>query len=140
MDADEAAIRQLVSTWHAASRAGDVDTVLSLMSDDVLFLVPGREPMRKQEFAALSRPQPGQPMPEVSGTSEILEITLAGEWAFMVTRLAVRMRPPDGSPALERAGHTLTVLHKVDCRWVIARDANLLAPVPPSAETPADVV
>ena len=38
--------------------------------------------------------------------------------------------PPDGA-GIERAGHTLTVLKKVAGRWVIARDANLLAPVKP---------
>jgi len=31
---------------------------------------------------------------------------------------------------MERAGHTLTILHKEKGKWVIARDANLLAPVP----------
>ena len=41
MQSDEQEIRQLVSTWMAASKAGDVDTVLSLMADDVVFLMPG---------------------------------------------------------------------------------------------------
>lgn len=30
---------------------------------------------------------------------------------------------------MKRAGHTLSVLRKQDGRWVLARDANLLAPV-----------
>ena len=41
---DEAEIRQLVATWMAATESGDVDKVLSLMTDDVVFLVAGREP------------------------------------------------------------------------------------------------
>ncbi len=44
---DEGQIRQVVATWHAASRSGDVDTVLGLMTDDVVFLVPGRAPMQR---------------------------------------------------------------------------------------------
>jgi uncharacterized protein (TIGR02246 family) len=36
----------------AANQAGDVETVLSLMADDEVFMVPGREPLGKAEFAA----------------------------------------------------------------------------------------
>jgi uncharacterized protein (TIGR02246 family) len=41
---DEEQIRTLVQTWQTATSAGDVDTVLGLMTDDVVFLVPGRSP------------------------------------------------------------------------------------------------
>jgi len=51
MTADERAIRELVATWMAASRAGDLDTVLGLMTEDVVFMVPGREPFGKEAFA-----------------------------------------------------------------------------------------
>ena len=46
MSPDEQAIRTLVSRWHTATAAGDVDTVLALMDEDVVFLVPGHPPMR----------------------------------------------------------------------------------------------
>ena len=55
MTEDEQAIRELVSTWMKASEAGDANTVLSLMADDVIFMVPGREPFGKEEFRALRR-------------------------------------------------------------------------------------
>jgi uncharacterized protein (TIGR02246 family) len=52
MERDEQAIRNLVSTWLSASKAGDTQKVLSLMADDVVFLVCGRPPMRgKPAFA-----------------------------------------------------------------------------------------
>lgn len=127
MSDDEAQIRQLVVRWLEASRAGDLDTVLGLVTDDVVFLVPGRAPMRKDEFAALSRPTPGVARPALQADSEIQEIQVAGDWAWMWTRLAVTVTPPGGEP-LERAGHTLTVLRRTGGRWQIARDANLLAP------------
>ena len=38
MTDDERAIRDLVATWTAASQAGDVDAVLGLMTDDVIFI------------------------------------------------------------------------------------------------------
>ena len=125
---DETAIREMVATWLAASRSGDVETVLDLVSDDVVFLTPGRPPMRKDEFATQSRAQAGLGGPQIDGESDIQEIQVLGHWAFMWTKLRVTVTPKDGSP-IERAGHTLTVLKKADGRWVIARDANLLAQV-----------
>jgi uncharacterized protein (TIGR02246 family) len=50
MTEEERAIRELVATWMRASASGDVDTVLSLMADDVIFMVPGREPFGKDAF------------------------------------------------------------------------------------------
>jgi uncharacterized protein (TIGR02246 family) len=47
MTDDEQAIRNLVDTWIAATGAGDLSTVLSLMTDDVVFMVPGRPPSRR---------------------------------------------------------------------------------------------
>lgn len=130
MQTDEDQIRQLVTTWMAATKTGDVETVLSLMADDVVFLVAGRPPMRKDEFAAAARAQASQAASRFDGTSDIQEIKVVGDWAFMWTRLSVIATPPDGSPPVERAGHTLTVLNKEKGRWVVARDANLLSPVP----------
>ena len=129
MQNDEEEIRQLVSTWMAASRAGDVETVLSLMADDVVFLVPGQPVMRKADFAAAARAQSGEGAPQFDGESEIQEIRVLGDWAFMWTKLAVTVTPPGGAQPMTRAGHTLSILNKQVGKWVLARDANLLAPV-----------
>jgi len=125
---DEQQIRSLVADWMQATRVGDVDRVLDLMTEDVVFLVPGRAPMRKAEFAAIARAQASGTVPAMDGTSEIMEVQVLGDWAFMWTHLSVRATMPDGR-RMARAGHTLTVLRKQDGKWRIARDANLLAPV-----------
>ena len=44
MSTDEQAIRNLVEQWHRATAAGDVDTVLGLMAEDVVFLMAGKPP------------------------------------------------------------------------------------------------
>lgn len=132
MQDDEQDIRQLVSTWMAASKAGDVETVLSLMADDVVFLGPGRPIMRKADFAAAARAQSGPDAPQFDGTSEIQEIKVLGEWAYMWTKLSVVGTLPGGAPPITRAGHTLSILKKQNGKWVLARDANMLSPVPQS--------
>ena len=128
MPNDEQAIRDLVDRWMIASKARDLATVLRLMADDVIFMVPGQEPFGKETFASNSGKMKNV---RIEGTSEIQEIKVLGEWAWMRNRLKVTMTPPDGKPATH-AGYTLTVLRKqADGAWVIARDANLLMPQKP---------
>ena len=127
MPTDEDAIRQLVATWLDASRTGDTDKVLSLMTDDVVFLTPGHPPMRgKAAFAASLASLKSF---DIQGRSEIEEIEIVGDWAWMWTRLTVTMTPKNGGPPVERAGNTLSILNRRAGAWKIARDANMLAPV-----------
>ena len=131
MPSDERQIRRLVETWIAATKAGDTETVLGLMVDDVVFLVTGRPPMiGKAAFAAAIDAQPKDARPQFDGASEIEEIQVLGDWAFMRTKLTVVVTPPGGGPSTKRAGYTLSILKKHDGRWLLARDANMLSPVP----------
>jgi len=100
MDADEREIRQVVATWMTATQAGDIETVLTLMADDVVFLIAGRPPM-------------------------------IGKAAFIWTKLTVVVTPPGGASPMTRAGYTLSIFSKQNGRWVLARDANMLAAVDP---------
>jgi uncharacterized protein (TIGR02246 family) len=126
---DEQQIRELVATWMSATKAGDLATVMSLMTDDVVFLVAGQPPFGKEQFAAALKPQAtGTPMPKIDGHSEIQEVQVSGNFAYMWSRLNVEMTMPDGK-LTQRAGHTLSVFRKTAGRWQLARDANLLTPV-----------
>ena len=126
MDKDEQEIRRLVETWMTATRAGVVETVLGLMTDDVVFLVPGRSPIDRAGFAAASKAQSKGAAPRIDGKSEIQEIKVLGDWAYMWTGLSVAMTPPGGAPT-KRAGHTLSILRKQNGKWLLARDANMLS-------------
>src|SRR5215472_14933366 len=118
MTDDERAIRDLISTWMTASEKGDVDTVLSLMADDVIFTVSGREPFGKDVFRAGSEAMRNVRM---TGTSDIREIKIFGEWAFIRNYLEITIVPPDGD-AMRRKGYTLSILRKQsDGKWVLWR-------------------
>lgn len=131
MDRDDQEIRRLLATWMSATKAGDAETVLSLMTDDAVFLVTGRPPMvGKAAFAAAAQGQAAREAPRFDGRSEIRELRVLGEWAYMWTALTVTVTPPGGAAPMVRSGHTLTILRKVDGRWLLARDANMLAPSP----------
>lgn len=125
MTDDERAIRELVDTWLAASKAGDLPTVLDLMTDDVVFMVPGRKPFGKEAFAAASE---GMKTVRVEGTSDIQEIRVFGDWAYLRNFIEMTVTPPGAAASARRSGYTLTILRKgPDGRWRLARDANLLA-------------
>ena len=123
MSPDERAIRDLVDTRMTASREGDIATVLSLMSDDVIFMVPGREPFGKQTFAANSRSMDGV---RLEGSADIRELKVLGDWAYLRNFIEITITPAGGTP-VRRSGFTLTILRKEpDGRWLLARDANLV--------------
>jgi uncharacterized protein (TIGR02246 family) len=124
MTGDEQAIRELVDTWMRASRAGDTATVLGLMTDDVVFMVPGREPFGKEAFAATAG---GRKDVTIDGRADIIELQVLGDWAYLRNHIDITVTPAGGSP-MHRAGYTLTILRKQpDGRWLLARDANLVA-------------
>lgn len=125
---DEAAIRELVSAWMDATRAGDTSKVLGLMADDAVFLVAGRPPFGKREFLEAAQAQASSQV-RFDGHSEIEELQVLGDWAFLRSRLTVSTTQPGQAPVV-RSGHTLTLLRKEDGRWRLARDANLLVPHP----------
>ena len=123
MSPDERAIRELIDAWMKASRAGDTETVLSLMSDDVIFMVSGREPFGKQTFAANSRSMDGV---KLEGSADIRELEVLGDWAYLRNFIEITITPPGGAP-VRRSGFTLTILRKEpDGRWLLTRDANLV--------------
>jgi uncharacterized protein (TIGR02246 family) len=128
MHDDEEAIRRLVATWISATNAGDTEKVLSLMTDDVVFLVAGQPPMRgKSEFAKAQHAMRGA---SVRATGEVQEVRVFGDWAYCWTSLTVVITPHGGGAPVKRAGNTLSVLRKQAGAWALFRDANMLAVAP----------
>jgi uncharacterized protein (TIGR02246 family) len=125
MSDDEKAIRRLIETWMRATKEGDLSIVLSLMSDDVIFMVPGREPFGKEEFAASFQQLKNV---RIDTESNIQEVKVLGDWAYLRNRLSVTMVPLQGGRKVRRRGYTLSVMNKTPAgNWVLVRDANLLS-------------
>ncbi|GAB2867870.1 SgcJ/EcaC family oxidoreductase [Pseudoduganella ginsengisoli] len=126
---DEQAIRAVIAQWMDATRLGNVDAVLPLMTEDVVFMVPGQPPMTgRDSFAAGMRGM--ATTHRVMPDSVVEEVAVSGDMAYCRTRLEVRIEPLGGGAAVRRAGYTLSVFRRsADGQWQLARDANLLAPV-----------
>lgn len=127
MERDEQAIRQLIDTWIKSTASGDSAKVLSLMSDDVVFLIAGHPPMRgKQAFSDASK---GMEAMKVEGQSEIQEIRIMGDFAYAWTNLTVSVTQKSGDK-MKKSGNTLSIFQKRgDGTWVLIRDANMLTAV-----------
>jgi uncharacterized protein (TIGR02246 family) len=125
MTDDAREIRELIDSWIAASNAGDVPALMDMMTDDVIFMTPGRPPFGKAEFAADSERVKGA---AIDAHAEVQEIDVFGPRAYIRNHVRVELRAP-GQPARRMSGYAMSVLRKeTDGRWRIARDANLVMP------------
>lgn len=127
MSTDEKAIRDLVAQWHRATAAGDVDAILPLMAEDVVFLVPGGPPMNGR--GAFEQGLRGVlTSNRIDSTGEIQELEVSGDLAYCWNVLKVRITPLSGGDPVERSGHALSIFRKQpNGSWVLVRDANLVS-------------
>jgi uncharacterized protein (TIGR02246 family) len=127
MNADEEAIRALVAKWHRATAAGDVDAILPLMAEDVVFLVAGQRPMRGRDtFEKGLRTLLASH--RIESTGDVQEAAVSGDMAYCWSILNVAVTPLAGGGTVRRSGSALSILRKQPGgNWVIIRDANLLA-------------
>ena len=128
MNADEQEISALGTRRVEAIRAGGVDTVLALVTDDPVFLVPGEPPSGEAPFAAGTRAPASTSAPSSNRPSEIRELRITADWACPRTGLNLSVTFPDRRPAVARAGHALSIVGEKNNRSRLAPDANLLAP------------
>jgi len=129
MQNDEQAIRDLVTKWNEATAKSDVETVMDLIADDAVFQVAGRAPFGKDAFAEGFRA--GLEQVRIEARSEIEELQVTGDFAYLRNHLWVTITPRGGGVPLERTGYTLTILRKqADGSWLLSRDANLITAEP----------
>ena len=61
----------------------------------------------------------------LEGAADIRELRVLGEWAYLRNFIEITVTPPGGA-AVRRSGYMLTILRKIDGRWRLTRDANLV--------------
>jgi uncharacterized protein (TIGR02246 family) len=122
---DELQIRELVDSWIAASNARDLPALIGMMTDDIVFMTPGRAPFGKAEFAADVERMKSV---AIDARAEVQEIEVFGPRAYIRNHVRVELTSPGQAPK-RVSGYAMSVLRKeADGRWRIARDANLVMP------------
>jgi uncharacterized protein (TIGR02246 family) len=130
MKSDEQAIRELFDDWIKATTEGDLELAHRCIADDAVFFMPGAGEMDKTTFAqGAAGVSPEESPFEFDLKSEIRELKVFGDYAYLWVESTLVMTPKNGDPSVKMAGHSLSVLEKRDGRWQIFRDANTMAPV-----------
>ena len=128
MKPDEREIRKVHSTWIDAVNAGDLDRLLTLMANDVMFLNPSQSPFGGDGFSANFSAAHEQV--RIRCISELEEVVVVGEVAYTRSRDSLSVSPLGGGEESRLAGDRLTIYrNQPDGRWLLARDAHTLSPV-----------
>ncbi len=116
----------MMDDWRRLTAEGNLDGLLSLLSDDVIFLTPGNPPITKQDFAAGFREVAAKA--RIESTQDVKELRVSGEIAYAWSHLTIVLIPNDGGKRSESSGHVLSVYQRSPSgRWLLSRDANLVA-------------
>jgi uncharacterized protein (TIGR02246 family) len=126
-----AAVSGWLEKWNAATEAQDLPALLSMVTDDVIVLPPGRPPVRgKSELGALYTQAFSRFRMEQDST--FAEIVLAGDWAFAWGADAVVLTPAAGGEPIRVSGSAVSILKReADGAWRLARGINNMLPQRP---------
>lgn len=128
MRPEEKIIRDVHVSWINAVNSGDLEVLLELMTDDAVFLSPGQQPFGRNGFGVNFTAAKNQLV--FTCTSEIEEIAVTGDIAYVRSRDDLLVRPREGGAEARFAGHRLTIYRKrTDGSWLLARDAHTLSAV-----------
>jgi uncharacterized protein (TIGR02246 family) len=128
MRTDEREIHDVHSRWIDAVNAGDLARLLTLMTDDVVFLNPGQAPFGRDGFSLAFSAAHQQAV--VRCISELEEVVVVGEVAYTRSQDALSVTRRAGGKAAQFAGHRMTVYGKQrDGRWLLSRDVHTLSAV-----------
>jgi uncharacterized protein (TIGR02246 family) len=123
-DGETASIRELTARWIAAVQARDIDRLLGLVTDDVVFLPSIGPPIRgKDAVGDLYRSLFSQYDVEQSANTE--EIEVGGDWAFSWGAETLTLSPRGGGPPVRMRGKGMAILRRQpDGSWKYARGIN----------------
>lgn len=122
---DEQLIRDVIKRWGEISATDNAEPLRELMAEDIVFLQPGQPPMRGRDVC-LKIFQAGAARMRIACHSNIQEIEVAGELAYVWNQLEVAATVVESGVTNRRTGYTLSIFRKEQGRWVLFRDANLL--------------
>ncbi len=124
---DDCAIRKLQQDWLNATMKGDLAVICALMTDDVVFLTPGKPSFGRQEFIESFNALREHVTMKCYGEYE--EIVVVGDFAYARARLEITVTNKNDGMPKHFEGNTLSIFSRsTDGEWRLCRDANLLVP------------
>lgn len=133
LNEEEAALvaRMTRNSWNDSSDSysqGDLDQLVGFYTPDAIS-IPANHPTLwghddLRAFYAM-RTSGGY---EMNVISEVDAIDIVGEVAVLTGIFRITRRPEDGVPGLDHAGRWLSIMKKVDGKWLMWRDADTPSP------------
>jgi uncharacterized protein (TIGR02246 family) len=121
VEADVAAIQQLISDEVAAVAAGDLEAWLALFTEDVV-MMPANEPTVTGKDAVRAWGQPLFEGFDIEETQSPEELEIAGGWAFTVTTFTFQATPHEGGDTTVESGRIMWIMRRQpDGGWKAAR-------------------
>ena len=117
-----AAVNAVWTRYSSSLNAGDLDSWLSLWTDDGVQLPPGELPVvGKDQLRARNKGVLDKFTVNLSIATD--EVGVAGDWAFARGMYTATLTPKEGGPAIPINGKYITILKRqADGSWKIHRD------------------
>ena len=117
-----AAVNAIWTRYSSSLNAGDLDSWLSLWTDDGVQLPPGEPPVvGKDQIRARNKAVLDKFTFNISITNA--EVGVAGDWAFARGTYTATLTPKEGGRAIPISGKYMTILKRQpDGSWKIHRD------------------
>ena len=121
---DLQAIEKLGEAWVAAVNASDVNGIVALVTDDVIFLPPNMMAVRgKKSVISMYQSFFSEYRVRHRGATE--EIQVAGDWAFAWGTDYLTLIPVLGGPSIKVSGRVMSIMRRQpDGSWKFARAIN----------------
>lgn len=135
--ADRARVEGATAAFHQALRTNDLDTFMSYVAEDVLFMPPGEPPVRGRD--AVRRWMTGF-LAQYRTTSLTLadrEVLVGGGWAVELGTFEWGLQPTAGGTAVVDRGNYIQVWkEQADKAWRFAREVynSSASPIPAAAK------
>lgn len=118
---DDDAIRQLNRDFAAAMNAGDVDALVTMMTDDVVMMPPGAAPVHGAEAVRRTFDEMFEQV-VLHETWTSVEVVVDGEHAYDWSRYNVRITARESGESVEEKGQNLFVARReAEGAWKYAR-------------------
>ncbi|HEY7441927.1 MAG TPA: SgcJ/EcaC family oxidoreductase [Vicinamibacterales bacterium] len=122
---DRTTIQGLMIRWAAAIRAKDATALAAMVTEDAVFLPPGFPPIRGKHSIEVMYKTFFPQFSRVELNSEVEELEVAGDWAFVWGSETMVLVPQSGGSPIEMQGRGMSILKRqLDGSWKIARGIN----------------
>ena len=130
-EADVAAIKQVIDEYETATNAGDVEGRVAAYTEDAVRIVRNApEVIGKEAIREHYQRQSDRNTYEVTIT--LLEVVVAGDWAFSRYTAAFKITPKAGGEPREGSRKGITILQRQpDGSWKVAREIGHFSDNPP---------